>query len=205
MSRKYLAIGLFIVAVTLLAAGFTRPSAEAAGTITGDLPPNGGIALILCSGGPSSEIIEATEIRDCALDSIWSLVGGFPIGYLIGAPDFVNERYRDVYPNGEVPAGPLLLVCQPIIVLQPGDHSPAIVSTQPTGITFVFNTGVYRNVAISPRAGDTFRGEPGAILSGAKVLQGFEGDGSVWSIGGQNSQLQAHGWLLTPRAAVHRR
>jgi len=193
MSRKYLATALFIVAVTLFAAGFSCPSAEAAGTITGDLPANGGIALVLWSGGPTSEIIDATEVRGCSLDSVWSFVGGFPIGFLIGAPDFVNDRYRAVYPNGEVPAGPLLLVCQPRVVLQPGDNVSATVSAQPAGTTFVFSAGVYRHAAITPRTGDTFRGDPGAILNGAKVLQGFEGDGSTWSIGGQDSQLQAHG------------
>ena len=124
---------------------------------------------------------------------MWSFVGGFPVGYLVGAPDFVNSHYLTVYPSGEVPAGPLLLVCRPTVRFEPGDNISSIVAAQPSGTSFIFASGTYRRVSITARDGDSFEGEPGAILSGARVLQGFQFDGSLWSIGDQTSQLQAHG------------
>jgi len=177
----------------LLFATFARPEASAAGTISGEIPTGGGLALVSWSGGPTSDIVNASAERGCSLNSVWSFVGGFPIGYLVGAPEFVNSSYLAVYSGGDVPAGPLLLVCRPTLVLNPGDNIGAVVSSQPSGTTFVFNPGVYRGVTITGRDGDVFQAEPGAILNGSRVLQGFQPAGDDWLIGGQTSQLATAG------------
>lgn len=193
MSPRY-ALGAVLIAVAVMSSVILfSPRAEAAGTITGNLPANGGLALVSWSGGTTAEIVEASADGGCLVSSTWSFIGGFPIGYLVGAPDFVNSRFLAVYPNAQVPAGPLLLVCRPTLIFSPGDNVSAMIATQPAGASFVFSPGIYRGVQITPRDGDAFRGEPGAILSGAKVLNGFDFNGNAWSIGGQTSQLQAHG------------
>ena len=189
-----IALGALVVAAGVLSSAIiTGQSAEAAGTITGKLPPNGGLALVSWSGASTTEIVEAAAAEDCYVSSTWAFIGGFPIGYVVGAPDFANASFLGVYPSGQVPAGPLLLVCRPTVVFSPGDNVAERVAAQPAGSDFLFSPGVYRNVEITPRHGDSFRGEPGAILSGARVLRGFEAGDGFWSIGGQTSQLQAHG------------
>lgn len=188
---------LFVVALLLVGVVstdlVTRAEVSATGTISGNIPENGGVALVSWSGGATEEIVQASAQRGCNLNSVWSFVGGFPFGYLVGAPAFVNESYLTVYPGGDVPAGPLLLVCEPTLVFQPGDDVASVVASQPAGTTFIFGPGVYRRVSITVRDGDVFEGQPGAILSGARVLSGFERDGDAWSIGGQRSQLEGTG------------
>jgi hypothetical protein len=167
---------------------------EAAGQVTGDLPENGGVALVSWTGGPTDEIVQSAGSQGCALNAVWSFVGGFPYGYLVGAPDFVNTRFFTAYPSGDVPAGPLLLVCRPTLVLNPGDNLGARVAAQPPGTTFVFNPGIYRGASITARNGDTFQGQPGAILSGARVLNGFQQfQNGRWYLDGQTSELSGHG------------
>jgi hypothetical protein len=164
-------------------------SAAAAGEFDGDLPAGGGIALVVWTGGNTNEIVAAASAEGCVLDSVWSFVNGFPVGFIVGAPDFVNAPYLAIHDGNTVGAGPMLVVCQRSLVFQPGQDIAAIVAGQPAGTTFRFAPGVYRRVQITPKSGQTFIGEPGAILSGARVLEGFQADGNHWSIGGQTSQL----------------
>ena len=70
-----------------------------------------------------------------------------------------------------------------------GQEPRQVVAAQPAGTTFVFEAGVHRlGAAIVPRAGDTYLGQPGAILSGAKVLIGFERAAGLWAVRGQTQQ-----------------
>ncbi len=46
---------------------------------------------------------------------------------------------------------------------------------------------------VKTKDGQTFIGEPGAVLNGAKVLSGWQQDGSRWWIGGQTQQGLQHG------------
>jgi parallel beta-helix repeat protein len=184
---------LFVAAIVLSATAVMRSEADAAGTINGDLPTSGGLALVGWSGGPTTDLIDVSQRQGCALDSVWTFVGGFPIGYLVDAPAFVNSRHVAVYPSGEMPQGTVLLVCRRTRVFQPGDDVRSLIAAQPHGTKFIFGPGIYRGANITVRNGDTFEGQPGAILSGARVLQGFEFDGNRWSIGGQTSQLEGSG------------
>ena len=49
--------------------------------------------------------------------------------------------------------------------IYPGDNIQARVTTMPAGTAFRLHAGVHRLQSITPRDGDTFTGEAGAILS----------------------------------------
>ena len=73
------------------------------------------------------------------------------------------------------------------ILLKPGEPIQMAVDKHPAA-TFVFTPGIYRLQTIIPRTGQTFVGQPGAILSGAKVLTGWERDGNRWYVSGQTQK-----------------
>lgn len=58
----------------------------------------------------SGGTIEA--LADAATDatSVWMTSDGILVGYASGAPDFVNARFRALFPNGQVPATPVIVV-----------------------------------------------------------------------------------------------
>src|SRR5215469_9088941 len=63
-----------------------------------------------------------------------------------------------------------------MVTLSPGDNIQDAVNASPAGTTFVLRSGVYRNDSITLSAsnnGDSFIGQAGAILDGAKVLTGW--------------------------------
>jgi len=88
----------------------------------------------------------------------------------------------------------------PPVMLEPGDELQRIVEAHPAGSHFILTAGIYREQTITPRDGDVFEGEAGAILSGARELEGFSRDGELWSIGGQRQQGQRAGGCSTPEA-----
>ena len=59
------------------------------------------------------------------------------------------------------------------VTLEPGDDIQAIVDRNRAGTRYVLAPGVYREQAVVPKSGDIFEGEPGAVLSGARILEGF--------------------------------
>jgi glucose/arabinose dehydrogenase len=82
------------------------------GAIDGQLPEDGGIAAVTWGGGTVEELDAAAESGGCTLSSAWVFVAGQPIGNVIGAPDFVNAGFLDVFPGGNMPADTILvLVC----------------------------------------------------------------------------------------------
>lgn len=66
------------------------------------------------------------------------------------------------------------------VVLSPGDDIQLMVQKSPPGTTFRIKAGTYRAQSIMPKDGDAFIGEPGAILSGAKLISGFTQQGQYW-------------------------
>ena len=61
-----------------------------------------------------------------------------------------------------------------------GDSIQDAVDRNPEGTTFVIKQGIHRTQSITPKNGDSFIGETGAILSGAKVINSFEREGQYW-------------------------
>src|SRR4051794_9430775 len=64
------------------------------------------------------------------------------------------------------------------VYINAGDDIQAQVNANSTGTTFVLRAGVHRLQSIRPKDGDTFQGEQGAVLSGARLLTNFTRSGS---------------------------
>ena len=85
--------------------------------------------------------------------------------------------------------GPQPMTAPPgAIILHVGDNISAVVNAAPAGATFFFEPGVYRDVSITPKDGETFIGAEGAVLNGSDVLTGFTQQGNLWVVGGQTQQ-----------------
>ena len=74
------------------------------------------------------------------------------------------------------------------IAIYPGEDVQARVNAAPPRATFVLKAGVHRMQSIVPRSGDTFAGEPGSVLSGAKLLTTAVRSGSYWVIANQQQE-----------------
>lgn len=80
------------------------------------------------------------------------------------------------------------------VLVPVGELTQKLVDRNPDGTRFGIAPGVHRLLdRIRPRAGQQFLGQPGAVISGAKVLDGFDRDGSWWVIGGQTQRFDEHG------------
>lgn len=64
--------------------------------------------------------------------------------------------------------------------IYPGDDIQAKVDAHGSGASFLIKAGVHRLQEITPRSGQEFVGEEGAILNGAKVLTGWTREGGIW-------------------------
>jgi len=100
-----------VVALVAAAALVASPSASAQTAddefFTGDIPEQGGAALLSVAGGTVDEMGQAAEAQ--GFETVWFTVDGQWIGYSPTAPDFVNDRVREAFPDG-IPAGTSVLV-----------------------------------------------------------------------------------------------
>jgi hypothetical protein len=60
-------------------------------------------------------------------------------------------------------------------------NGQALVSSHPPGTTFLIEAGVHRRWSVRPKRGDTFKGQPGAVLDGRNTTS-FAFDGSASDI-----------------------
>lgn len=79
------------------------------------------------------------------------------------------------------------------VVLGPGDDFGQIAEAHPAGTTYVVTAGTHRLQSIKPKTGDRFVGEPGAILSGARVLRGWQPEQGYWYVDGQTQEGRVQG------------
>ena len=117
-------IAALVGAVALVAlALFENPAQAESGQILGTAPPAGQLGLIVWSGGTVEEIAPAAQTQGCPARSVWAnKSGGGLVGYLFGAPSFVNRGFLDRYGGGSLPElTPLILVCAPA----PSSSSPS--------------------------------------------------------------------------------
>ena len=83
---------------------------------------------------------------------------------------------------GAMPASP------PGIAIFPGENIQAKIDANPAGTTFIIKPGIHRiAVGLIPKSNDSFIGEPGAVISGAKDISAlFVSDGAGrWVASGQ--------------------
>jgi soluble lytic murein transglycosylase len=119
-------VPLVLYAIALLVAiGLAVPSkveAQEPGQIAGNLPSSGGVALVTWGGGSLDTLRHTAASGGCLVVSVWETHAGGFVGYIMGAPDFVNEAFLSARPGGEIPAGTgLVLLCQavPATVVSP--------------------------------------------------------------------------------------
>lgn len=91
-------------------------------------------------------------------------------------------------------SGAAEIVTTPAVVeIHPGQNIQSVVTAAPPGTTFLLKAGVHRMQTIRPRDGDTFTGEPGAVLSGARVITFFTRSASYYVAAGQTQEGSPHG------------
>ncbi len=90
-----------------------KPAAYKPG-ITGFVPTNGGVGMVVWGGGTLSGVENAALARGCTPKAVWtSRADGELVGYLYGAPDFVNSSWRAALPDGWLSGGRvILIVCE---------------------------------------------------------------------------------------------
>jgi parallel beta-helix repeat protein len=100
-----------------------------------------------------------------------------------------------------------------------GDVAQLVVDAHPAGTTYLIKAGTHlRNFSVRPRTGDTFCGEPGAVLDGGRSLKSaFSGGTSDvtldsltvrdYASGRQGAAIQpethASGWVVRNVSALH--
>jgi Bacterial Ig domain/Right handed beta helix region len=76
-----------------------------------------------------------------------------------------------------------------VVEITPSGDIGAAVNSAPPGTTFTVHAGTYRLQApIAAKTGDVFHGEPGAVLSGARLLTGFRQEGPNFFVDGQTQR-----------------
>ena len=78
-----------------------------------------------------------------------------------------------------------------MVAIAPGTNIQSVINANPAGTSYFLRAGYHRTnftgvnqVHIAPKAGDTFEGETGAVLSGAMLLTQFTHSGSSWYAAG---------------------
>ncbi len=74
-------------------------------------------------------------------------------------------------------------------MLCPGDNLQSKANTAGSGATLTLQPGVYRLQTVAPLSGQTFAGQPGSVLSGARLLTDWIQSGSTWYVTGQTQEL----------------
>lgn len=106
-------------------------------------------------------------------------------------------------PTSEVgPGGSTSSLPEGTIRVAPDDDLSSIVENAPEGTTFDLAPGLHRGASAIPKDGMTFRGEPGAVVSGAIVLDDADdlGDGR-WRFTGVERTGQYHGECIDDSVA----
>lgn len=84
-----------------------------------------------------------------------------------------------------------------------GDDLQALVDQNPEGTRFLLEAGIHRMQSVEAKAGNTFEGEPGAVLNGSKLLTGFARSGEYWTVDGQHQEARNGGECFDDRIGCH--
>jgi parallel beta-helix repeat protein len=79
------------------------------------------------------------------------------------------------------------------VTIYPGQDIQANVAAAPANTEFLLKAGVHRLQTIRPKDADRFVGEPGTVLSGARLLTTFSRSGALWIASGQTQEGVQHG------------
>lgn len=92
-----------------------------------------------------------------------------------------------------VSSGPAPPVASSPTAILPGEDVQARIDAQPAGTRFLLGAGIHRLQTIRPKDGTRLVGEPGAVLSGARLLTTFVRQGSYWVATGQTQEAPLAG------------
>ncbi len=101
---------LLALSAVLILSIFAAQPVSAQGTLTGDIPPDGGVVPVEWSGGSIDALRAAAEDGGCDLSAVLLAVGGGSVAYIVGAPAFVNAEWSTQV-GPEIEATPLVIVC----------------------------------------------------------------------------------------------
>lgn len=123
-------------ALIALVVGSLHVALAATGDISGPVPSTG-FGLVVWGGGPIEALVSAAAARGCPLASIWVTAGGSTsgfVGYVSGAPAFVNAPFSALFPTG-VPANTaMIIVCATPAVAWTSSPSPTTNSCPVTSL-----------------------------------------------------------------------
>jgi hypothetical protein len=81
------------------------PANSVAAGISGGIPPDGGISLLVWGGGTAEGLRDTAAERGCKPRSVWATgEDGVTVGYIFGAPSSVNHAWLALFPGGRIPA-----------------------------------------------------------------------------------------------------
>ena len=120
--------------------------------------------------------------------STWAVLAialnlGLSSGATTAEPTPPNSRNPSAPATAPVPA--IAAAAKTPESIAPGEDIQIRVNAAPPGTTFLLKSGLHRLQTIVPRNGDTFLGETGTVLSGARQLVTFTRSGSCWLTAGQ--------------------
>ena len=111
-SMRFLYLVAFVLSVTFaFGTAEVRAQTPTGGTLAGNLPTSGGIALATWGGGSVDNLATAAAAKSCTLAAVWVLDAGTFVGNVPGAPSVVNATWSSRFPGGP-PSGVVILVCR---------------------------------------------------------------------------------------------
>jgi hypothetical protein len=109
-----------------------------------------------------------------------------PPGAVVPSGSSVREPQRAAAPVG-------IAECDGVAI-QPGTNIQAAIDAHPDGTTFCLQPGVHRLLdGLRPKEEQRFFGEPGAVVSGAKVVASWTLEGGFWVADGQTQESPPKG------------
>ncbi|MBD3391713.1 MAG: hypothetical protein GF418_06605, partial [Chitinivibrionales bacterium] len=95
----------------------------------------------------------------------------------------------------------ILFIARADVTINVGDDWQSAINANPGSTKFIIKAGTHRLQQVSPKSGNTFEGENGAIMSGAKLISDgeWQQSGGRWYCGGQTQQFgHSHGECIEP-------
>jgi parallel beta-helix repeat protein len=159
-------------------------------------------ASVTLVAGDSQQFSVAMRLSDsstAATDAQFTATGGTVSSAGLFTASSSPGTYRVIATSGSLSDTAAVIVVPTATgpVIEPGTNIQAAVDANPPGTAFLLKAGTHRLQRTEPKDGDSFTGEPGTILSGARLLTTFTRSGSYWVIGGQTQQGKVHGTCAT--------
>ena len=86
------------------------------------------------------------------------------------------------------------------VVIYPGTDIQSVVDANPTGTTFLIAEGTHRMQTIEPKNDQSFIGQAGSVLNGAKVVSDWTQEGDLWMSSGHTEDGRPFGECETGTA-----